>query len=73
MYRLGQKVRPQTHGHNSIKLNRLTIFSLEVSFVNLQQTARLSKIPSLLAYVATLPCKTLMSENKRFIFLFKER
>ena len=32
---------------------------------------RLLKLPPVLAYVATLPCVTLLSENKRLILNYK--
>ena len=43
-------------------LNRLTKFK-KITFLGRPKLA--VKIPPLLAYVATLPCATLMSENKR--------
>ena len=50
LHRVGQKVRPQTNVHNSVRWSRFTIFLLEKFFdkfaVNL-----LLQIPPLLAYV----------------------
>jgi len=39
------------------------MFSPKIFCVSLHAVKWLVKIPSLLAYVATLPCETLMSEN----------
>jgi len=66
----GQKARSETHVHNSVKLNRFTkLFTggfLGKSAVNWQ-----FKIPPLLAHVATLPCETSTSENKRLTINYK--
>ena len=66
IYRVGQKVRPQTHDHNSAKPYPFTIF-FTGRFIGKFAVNWLFKIPPLLAYVATLSCETLMSENKQLM------
>ena len=51
---------PHAHDHNSVKSEPIKNISLQDSLVNLLLNGHL-KIPSHLAYVATLPCETLMS------------
>jgi len=53
-----KKVRPQTHSHNSVKSWPITIFfhwkiPLKIC------SKSLLKISSLLAHIATLPCKNI--------------
>ena len=48
-----QKVGPQTHGHNSVKLDRLKKFAKR--FLGKFVVKWILKIPPPLAYVATLP------------------
>ena len=61
--RWASKTRTQTHGHNSVKpslvfkKNSVEDFSKVVYW--------LLKITPRLAYVATLPCETLLVGNKR--------
>jgi len=63
-YKVDQKVRPQTHGHNSVKSYRIFSFFTE-RFFGKFTVKPIFKIPSHLAYVATLPCETLLSGYKR--------
>jgi len=52
-------LRPQTHGHNSVKFERI-LKKLTGRFAGKFVVKWLLKIPPHLAYVATLPCETLM-------------
>jgi len=57
-------MRPQTHDHNSVNFWPIyNFFFIERSVGKLTVKWSLY-IPSLLAYVATLPCESLMSDNK---------
>ena len=63
---MGQKVRPQTHGHNSVKSKPIyKLFTRR--FLGKFVINWSLKIPPLLVYVATLSCETLglLLENKR--------
>jgi len=64
-------VRPQTHGYNSCQI--LTDFQNFFTGIVLGKfpVKILLKIPSHLAYVATLPCETLISENKGLMINYK--
>jgi len=71
LYRVGQKVRPQTRGHNSDKFSRiLQKKKFTARFPGKFARNWLLKIPPILAYtyVATLP---LMPENKRLTINYK--
>jgi len=57
IYRVGQKVGPQTRDHNSVKSEPIKIF---FHFV----VRRILKLLPQLAYVATLPYKTLISAKQ---------
>jgi len=64
MYRVGQKVRPETHGYNSVKY--WPIFNFFTGrFPGKFAVKPLLEIPPQLARVDTLPRETLASENKR--------
>jgi len=54
---VGQKMEPQTHDNNSVK-------SIKKLFTGKFGVKWILKIPADLAYVATLPCKTLMSAKQ---------
>jgi len=58
----GPKSGPQTHGHNSVKSERLKKFTGR--FLGKFVVKWILKIPPRLAYVATLPCETLMSAKQ---------
>ena len=61
VYRVGQKTAPQTHDHNSLSnLNRFKTFFTGRFFGKVDVNWILIISPYL-AYVATLPCETLMS------------
>jgi len=60
------KKRPQTHDHKIIilsNLNRFTIF-FTGRFLSKYAVKWISNIPPHLAYVATLPCETIMSTKQ---------
>ena len=57
-----KKVRPQTRGHSSVKSE--PIFFKSRRFVGKFVVKRIFKIPPHHAYVATLPCETLMSAKR---------
>jgi len=60
VYRMGQKTVPQTHDHNCQILTDLQIF-FTGRFPSKFAVKWILNIPPHLAYVATLPCETLMS------------
>ena len=57
-----KKAGPQTHDHNSVKSHRLKNYSGR--FLGKFAVKGILKIPPRLAYVATLPCETLMSAKQ---------
>jgi len=63
LHRVGQKVKPQTHDHNSVKSEPNKIF-FTGKFLGKLVVKWILQIPPHLAYVATLPCKTLMSAKR---------
>jgi len=60
---MGLKNCKQTHGHNSVK--SCPIFKILSLILQKNCSKWVITIPPQLAYVATLNCETLMSENKR--------
>jgi len=56
---VGQKAGPKTHNHNSVVSQRFT-----GRFIGKFAAKWILKIPPQLAYVATLPCETLMSAKQ---------
>jgi len=71
IYRVGQKVRSQTHGHNSIIIFTDAQSFFTGRFLGKFAVKSLLEIPLHFAYVATLPCETLMSEYKRLTIKYK--
>jgi len=65
------KARPQMRGHNSAKSQPIFEFFFTGRFPGKFAVNVLLKIQPHLAYVATLPCETLMSENKRLTINYK--
>jgi len=63
MYRVGQKTGPQTHDNKLSTLNRFSKF-FSGRFLGKFAVKWVSKIPLRIAYVATLPCETLMSAKQ---------
>ena len=63
MYRVGQKTGPQTHDNKLSILNRFSTF-FSGRFLRKFAVKWVSKIPLHIAYVATLPCETLMSAKQ---------
>jgi len=61
IYRVDRKNGPQTHDHNSV--NYFTDLSFTGRFLSKFGVKWILNIPSHLAYVATLPCETLMSKQ----------
>ena len=54
---------PQTHDHNSVKSEPIKLF-LTGKFLRKCVIKRILELPPHLAYVATLPCETLMSAKQ---------
>jgi len=63
MYKVGQKLGPQTHDHNSVKSYPILIFFTE-RFLGKNVVKWILKIPPHHAYVAILPSETLMSAKE---------
>jgi len=66
-----KKVRPQTRAIILWNLNGFTNKKFAGKFLSKFAVNWLLKIPPPRAYVATLPCETLMSENKRLTTNYK--
>jgi len=69
-YRMGQKTGPQTHGHNSVKSEPITK-KITGRLLGKFLAKWILKIPLHLAYVATLPCETLMSAKQAITITYK--
>ena len=69
-YSVGQQIRPQTRVHYFVKSKPIYNF-FAGRFPGQFIVKWVLKIPSHLAYVATLLCETLMSENKRLTINYK--
>jgi len=63
-YRVSQKSGPQTHEHNYVKSEPIKKFCFTGRFPRKFAVKWILKVPSHLAYVATLPCETLMSAKQ---------
>jgi len=61
--RVSQKTGPKTHDHNSVKSLPIYYF-FTGRFLGKFAVKCVLKIPPHLAYVATLPCETLMPEKQ---------
>ena len=59
---MGQKVGPHTHDHNSVKSE--PIKKITGKFIGKFIVKWILLLPPHLAYVATLPCETLMSAKQ---------
>jgi len=57
---LAKKAGPPTHDHNSVKSERIKKRKFTGRFLGKFAVKWILKIPPHLAYVATLPCETLM-------------
>jgi len=60
----GPKTGPQTHDHNSVKSSPIYKFFFTGRFLGKFAVKRVLKILPHLAYVATLPCETLVSAKQ---------
>ena len=56
-------MRPQTHDHSSVKSEPISK-KITGKFLGKVVAKRILKLPPRLAYVATLPCETLMSAKQ---------
>jgi len=61
---VGQKTGPRTRRHDSVKSQPISKISFTRRFLGKLSVKRISKIPPHLAYVATLPCETLISAKQ---------
>ena len=61
---MGQKVGTQTHDHNSVKSELIKKEFFTGKFLGKFVVKWILKLPSHLAYVATVPCETLMSAKQ---------
>ena len=64
IYRVSQKAGPQTHDYNSVKSEPIKKVFCTGRFIDKFAVKWILKIPPHLAYVATLPCETLMSAKQ---------